>query len=120
MSLKYIPPRNEVGELLGEVPFDSELYALMKEEIKKIDPSYYSDSDDEAGTWPNVPYHYGMGRIKAYEEWLDGLSEGSQKAEIAACRVRYETHYHTVADALVKRMKEIGYDLAPLRTRSQK
>jgi hypothetical protein len=76
--------------------------------------------DNDEVTWPDVPYHYGMGRIKAYEEWLARLSETDRQKEIAACRARYEAYYHTVADELVNRMSKLGYDLEPFRARLER
>jgi hypothetical protein len=105
----YIPPRNAVAELLKSTP--SALHDAIVREAKKIDKVSYTDTSDDGAVWPNAPYHYGMGRIKAYEDWLARLSENERNAEIAACRNRYEAHYKTVADVLIARMKELDHDL---------
>lgn len=78
-----------------------------REARRKLEEEEASGAD----VWPNVPYHYGMGRIQAYERWLESLSEEEREEEIAACRARYERHYQRVADALAARMKEKGHDL---------
>ena len=105
LTERYTPPRNAVTELFKSTP--PELRDAMIREVEKI--------TDDAAKWPNAPYHYGMGRIKAYEEWLARLSEKDRKAEIAASRVRYENHYQRVADLVVDRMNELGHDLVASR-----
>jgi hypothetical protein len=76
--------------------------------------------DKDGEEWPTVPYHYGMGRIQAYENWLHGLSEEDQKREIAACRIRYEKHYDDLSFHVVKSMKEKGHDVTLFMSNEQK
>ncbi len=47
-------------------------------------------------TWPDAPYHYGMGRIQAYDQWLASLSEPDRAQEISACKARYMAYYQQI------------------------
>ena len=102
---RYVPPRNAVTELMVSAP--AHVRDLMAQELAKI------RKKTEDAEWPEVPYHYGMGRIKAYEDWLASLSEEERKREIQACRARYVAHYQGEADLLIKRMRELGHDIEP-------
>jgi len=102
---RYVPPRNAVNDLFAKAPFD--LQKLMREQLEVV------SKKNPVGTWPYEPYHYGMGRIMEYENWLARLSEEERKREIAACRTRYEAHYQRNADLLVERMRDLGHELEP-------
>jgi hypothetical protein len=102
---RYVPPRNAVDDLFAKAPFD--LQELMREQLEVV------SKENPIGAWPYEPYHYGMGRIMGYENWLASLSEEERKREIAACRTRYEAHYQRSADLLVKKMRDLGHELEP-------
>lgn len=106
-------PKNAVSELFMSAPATWE--KTMRAELRKIDKVSFSDCDDETVIWPNRPYHYGMGRIREYSSWFDTLNEKDQQTEIAASRIRYEIYYQTLADVLIERMKDLGYNLTPHR-----
>ena len=95
LVFEYIPPRNAVNELIQRVP--DELRQLLTETWKEHDKQSFERTDSES--WPDVPYHYGQGRIPEYEVWRDSLSEQDQKKEIAAVRIRYEAYYDAMAPA---------------------
>ena len=44
---------------------------VAKKEIRMVMKNKF---DDDALTWPDVPYNYTQGRIRAYEEWLASLT----------------------------------------------
>jgi hypothetical protein len=105
---EYIPPRNAVNELIQKVP--DELRQLLTTTWKEHDKQSFESTDSES--WPDVPYHYGHGRIRAYEFWLDSLSEQDRKEEIAEVRGRYEAYYALMARLLVSVMAKQGYDIS--------
>ena len=105
---EYIPPRNAVNELIQRVP--DELRQLLTETWKEHDKQSFERTDSES--WPDVPYHYGQGRIPEYEVWRDSLSEQDQKKEIAAVRIRYKTYYDAMARFLVWVMAKQGHDIS--------
>ena len=71
------------------------------------------------GTWPGVPYHYGMGRNAAYDQWLGRLDEVERARAIAACRERYEAYYRRSADIMIAKMHERGFDLVAMQQRER-
>ena len=88
---EYIPPRNAVQELIQKVP----------DEVRPMVTKIWHELAKQGGSWPDVPYHYGHGRILGYEIWRDSLREQDQKDEIVAVRIRYETYYDAMARFLV-------------------
>lgn len=105
---EYIPPRNAVNELIQRVP--DKLREPLTQTWKEHDKQSFAHTDSES--WPDVPYHYGQGRIREYEIWCDSLSEQDQKNEIAASRGRYEAYYALMARGLVSVMAERGCDIS--------
>lgn len=101
---EYVEPRNAVSELFSSVSRD--LLPVLVEECRKIREN---DSDDD--TWPDAPYHYGMGRIREYDDWLHSLSVEDQEKEIAAGHARYEEQNDRIATLLIARMKELSHDI---------
>jgi hypothetical protein len=75
---EYIPPRNAVNELIQRVP--GELRELLTKAWNEHDKQSFEHTDSES--WPDVPYHYGQGRIRACEIWCDSLSEQDQTNEL--------------------------------------
>ncbi len=104
LGRNYQRPHNALDELYRRAPVY--LWPLMLA-VEEED----SDTTKPKPTWPDVPYHYGMGRIKAYEELLSHLSEKDREKEIAACRGRYEGYYQAGAGFLVEKMRGRGFDL---------
>jgi hypothetical protein len=100
---EYIPPRNAVEQLIQKVP--DELRPLLTETWHELE---HTDSE----SWPDVPYHYGQGRIREYEVWRDSLREQDRKDENAAVRIRYETYYDAMARFLVWVMAKQGHDIS--------
>jgi hypothetical protein len=105
---EYILPRNAVEELIQEVP--DELRQLLRETWREHDKQSFNSTDDES--WPDVPYHYGQGRLREYEVWCDSLTEQDRNLEIFASRVRYETYYDAMAHFLVWVMAKQGLDIS--------
>ena len=102
---EYVPPRNAVTELFLSAPENlRSVFMEVSKEAEKANP---------AGEWPAVPYHYGMGRIQAYEEWLATLDEEELAAQIALSRETYETYYEGLASQIVSKLAERGIDLSP-------
>jgi hypothetical protein len=99
---EYIPPRNAVNELIQRVP----------DELRQLLIETWKEHEKQSESWPDVPYHYGQGRIREYEVWRDSLSEQDQKQEIAAVRVRYEAYYDAMARSLVGVMAKQGHDIS--------
>jgi hypothetical protein len=99
---EYILPRNAVDELYQELP--NELRPLL------LDASQELDKHDLS--WPDVPYHYGQGRILGYEVWLDSLSEQDRNLELFASSARYETYCDAKAQFLVWVMAKQGHDVS--------
>jgi hypothetical protein len=102
LVFEYIPPRNAVNELIQRVP----------DELRQLLIETWKEHDKQSESWPDVPYHYGQGRIREYEVWRDSLSEQDQKQEIAAVRVRYEAYYDAMARSLVEVMAKQGHDIS--------
>jgi hypothetical protein len=105
---EYIPPRNAVEQLIQKVP--DELRPLLTETWHELDKQSFEHTDSES--WPDVPYHYGQGRIREYEVWRDSLREQDGKDENAAVRIRYETYYDAMARFLVWVMAKQGHDIS--------
>jgi hypothetical protein len=105
---KYIYPRNAAQELSQKVP--DELQPLLTDAWREIDKQTFGGPESES--WPDVPYHYGQGRIMEYELWRDSLGEQDQKNEIAAARIRYETYYDAMARFLVWVLAKQGHDIS--------
>ena len=99
---EYIPPRNAVQELIQKVP----------DEVRPMVTKIWHELAKQGGSWPDVPYHYGHGRILGYEIWRDSLREQDQKDEIVAVRIRYETYYDAMARFLVWVMAKQGHDIS--------
>lgn len=105
---EYIPPRNAVTQLFLQVP--ERLHGLLRELSRSHDKQSYDGPDSVS--WPQVPYHYGQGRLLGYDRWLGSLSDQDQKKEVAATRVRYENYYDQMARVLVTAMAEKGHDIS--------
>jgi hypothetical protein len=104
-------PVTPVTELFDASPLDFKIRTAMRQELEKIKAE---TADDEEATWPQVPYNYTMGRIYAYEQWLESLSEEDREKEISEVGNRYREHYQLIADKLVERLKDQGIDLTPV------
>jgi hypothetical protein len=39
----------------------------------------WKKATNEDAVWPNVPYHHGMGRIKAYDDWLASQDDDRER-----------------------------------------
>ncbi len=102
----YIPPRNAVNELIQKVPDD--LRQLLTKAWHEHDKQTFGGSE----SWPDVPYHYGQGHIREYDDWLGSLSEQDQKKESAAVRERYEAYYDRMAQLLVSVVAEQGHHIS--------
>jgi hypothetical protein len=100
------PPRNAIDDLYRNVP--ACLLPIMRVVEKQVGAA------NPMGRWPNVPYHYGMGRIMAYDRWLGQLDEQERAQAIAASRERYEAHYRRSAELLAERMCALGFDLTTI------
>jgi hypothetical protein len=99
----YIFPRDAVSDLIQKVP--DELRQLLIDACGELNKQC-------SESWPDVPYHYGQGRIREYEVWRDSLSEQDQKQELAAVRIRYEAYNDAMAQFLVWVMAKQGHDIS--------
>ena len=102
---RYVPPRNALTELALCVPKD--LLAIFKTVRKEV------EKENPIGTWPDVPYHYGMGKIQAYSQWLRHLTEEERKAQLRHSRRTYEAYFRKCADLILAKMAGRNIDLSP-------
>jgi len=100
------PPHNAMDELYRIAPVY--LWPLMRVVEKQVGAA------NPIRRWPNVPYHYGMGRVMAFEHWLSRLDEQERAQAIAASRERYEAHYRQSAELLTEKMCALGFDLTTI------
>ncbi len=105
----YRKPRNAIVELFDNAPpFLHDLMRLIETEAEESSPII---------KWPHAPYHYGMGRIQAYDEWLATLDEHERARAIAACIGRDETRHDQIAVAMVDTLRAVGIDLTRINRR---
>jgi hypothetical protein len=98
-------PRNGVAEMSIAVPPElSGLVDKLAAEIMK---------ERKLVKWPHAPYHFGMGRMLAYEQWLSSLDLKQMKEEVARCIAATTNYYDLIAYKVMRKLLEQGINIRP-------